>query len=331
MANLFLDSFDHYATADITQKWTNASAATIVTGRTNSGVKVATSLDKALTAGSATFITGFALNVATVAAGTILIVGDGGYGAGNAQVTLTLLSDGSMKLFRGTSTGTLLGQTAVGVITTTVQYLEVKIFVDNSGSYELRVNNVTVLSGTGDTQNTANAQWTGFQVSTSSFGTTAYIDDLYVNDTTGTINNNFWGDTRIDVVYPDGDGASSGWTPSTGTTHYTLIDEAAPNGDTDYNSTATVNAIDEVTVQNTPMPNNTIRSVQANLNVKKTDAGAATVAIVARQSGVDYVGTSNAPGTGYSYVREVYERAPDTSLWTATIFNAMEFGYKRLS
>ena len=38
MSLLFIDGFDHYATADITKKWTTASAATIgVTGRRGTG------------------------------------------------------------------------------------------------------------------------------------------------------------------------------------------------------------------------------------------------------------------------------------------------------
>lgn len=333
MANLFLDSFDHYATADVLQKWSNASGFSIVTGRTNNGAKW-TTLEKSLTAGDATFILGFAFQPQTVAfSNSFVQLGDGGIGAGNIQVTLVALADGSLKLYRGTEgTGTLLGTSAVGLITTTVQYVELKVTVGNSGSFEVRVNGATAISATGvDTQNQAAAQWTIFGIGLSAFGGSTYVDDLYVNDGTGSINNNFWGDTRIDVVYPDGDGASSGWTPSTGTAHYSLIDESAPNGDTDYNSTATINAIDEVTIGNTPMPDNTIRSVQALASAKKTDAGAATMALMARQDAVDYVGTTASPGTSYAYVRQVYERAPDTSIWSATIFNAMQFGYKRLS
>lgn len=328
MANLFMDSFDHYAIGDILQKYTSSSGGSIVSARTNNGLSGVASLQKALTAGDATCIVGAAIKW-TALNKEIFSVGDGGVSAITSQVYLSVLTDGSLELRRGSSAGTILGTSAVGLIATgSFYFIELKVLVGNSGTYDVRINNVSVLSGSGDTQNTAVAQWTIVQFGG---GTGTVVDDFYINDGTGSINNNFWGDTRIDVVYPDGDGASSGWTPSTGTTHYTLIDEAAPNGDTDYNSTATINAIDEVTMQNTPVPDNTIRSVQALASVKKTDAGAATMAIMARQDSVDYVATTASPGTAYAYVRQVYERAPDTSIWTATIFNAMEFGYKRLS
>src|SRR5438874_4400491 len=41
------------------------------------------------------------------------------------------------------------------------------------------------------------------------------------------------------VLVPTSDGNYTQWTPSTGTTHFTLVDESACNGTTDYNSTAT--------------------------------------------------------------------------------------------
>jgi hypothetical protein len=41
------------------------------------------------------------------------------------------------------------------------------------------------------------------------------------------------------VVTPSSEGNYLQWTPSTGTTHYTLVDETPCNGTTDYNSTGT--------------------------------------------------------------------------------------------
>jgi hypothetical protein len=41
------------------------------------------------------------------------------------------------------------------------------------------------------------------------------------------------------ILYPSSDGNYLQWTPSTGTTHYTLVDETACNGTTDYVSTNT--------------------------------------------------------------------------------------------
>lgn len=42
------------------------------------------------------------------------------------------------------------------------------------------------------------------------------------------------------TLFPSSDGAYTQWTPNTGSTHYTLVDESACNGTTDYNWTTTV-------------------------------------------------------------------------------------------
>jgi hypothetical protein len=324
MANLFLDSFDHYASADITKKYTSGSGGTIVTGRNGNGMSG--SADKGLAPGDNRFIGGCAVKNGTLGF-NIFEVGTGGIGNSNTQFLLKSETDGALKLYRGNTTGTLLGTTAAGLIAiNTWNYVEVNVLIDDSvGTAEVRLNNVTVLTFSGDTKQQAAAGWTIVRTAV------AIIDDLYINDGTGTINNTFWGDTRIDCVFPDGNGAHSEWTRSTGANQYATIDEVTPNGDTDYNSTATVNAIDTVTVGDTPAPDNTIRSVQLNICADKTDAGTATLSPVARQDGVDFVYSAQAPTTAYAYLRQIYERAPDTSVWTATIFNAMQFGYKRIS
>jgi Concanavalin A-like lectin/glucanases superfamily len=43
---------------------------------------------------------------------------------------------------------------------------------------------------------------------------TAYIDDLFVRDAAGTVNNTFLGDRRIATLFPDADTTTAGWSPS---------------------------------------------------------------------------------------------------------------------
>ena len=54
-------------------------------------------------------------------------------------------------------------------------------------------------------------------------------DDIYVCDTTGTENNDFLGDSRVDVIRPTGDGTYSQGTPTTGTSHYSLVNQVQYN------------------------------------------------------------------------------------------------------
>jgi len=57
------------------------------------------------------------------------------------------------------------------------------------------------------------------------------------------------------ALLPVSDGAYTAWTPSTGSTHYTLVDESACNGTTDYNSTNTIGNRDSYGVNLSSIPN----------------------------------------------------------------------------
>lgn len=56
-------------------------------------------------------------------------------------------------------------------------------------------------------------------------------------------------------LLPTSDGAYTQWTPSTGSTHYTLVDESSCNGTSDYNSTNTVGNRDTYGVSIASVPN----------------------------------------------------------------------------
>lgn len=57
-------------------------------------------------------------------------------------------------------------------------------------------------------------------------------------------------------LLPSGVGVYSTWTPSTGSTHYTLVDESSCNGVTDYVYTTTVGNRDSYSVSLAGVPNN---------------------------------------------------------------------------
>lgn len=56
-------------------------------------------------------------------------------------------------------------------------------------------------------------------------------------------------------LVPTGEGSNLQFTPSTGTTHYTLVDETSCNGTTDYNRTTTVGTRDSYAVSVASIPN----------------------------------------------------------------------------
>lgn len=79
------------------------------------------------------------------------------------------------------------------------------------------------------------------------------VDDLAVNDTSGSIQNSWPGPGKIIHLYPNGNGDNSGWTGSDGnqTDNYLLVDEFPPV-DTDYVQSNTSGQIDDYALTNAP-------------------------------------------------------------------------------
>jgi hypothetical protein len=340
MALLFLDSFDHYATADILEKWTGtiSGAPTISAGngrRSSASLNLGSnaSVSKVLTPSGPTVISGLAYKFTSLTQRSFIGVTNGA----TPQMALVINIDGTISAYRGldipaSASGTLLGTSVVALSSGIYYFLEMKFTLDDvAGVVEVRVDGVPILTLTGvDTNNAGSNAWNVFKVGSSSTHV-FQIDDLYVLDGSGAAPlNTFLGDCRVDARYPTAEGASSAWTPLSGTDNALMVDETAPDDDTTYNSTSTVGATDTHVVQDAPVPGAVLYAVQLNISHKKSDTGACSLAPVVRHAGVDQVGTGFNPGTSYLYTCIPYGTNPGTGVaWTEAGFNAAEFGYKR--
>lgn len=103
-------------------------------------------------------------------------------------------------------------------------------------------------------------------------------------------------------IFPSSDGAYLSWTPSTGTTHYTLVDESTCNGATDYNSTNTVGNRDSYGVSLTSVPNgSTITAVEITPCASRNKAhggSSSTMNVFYRWNGADSADAGNYVLTG---------------------------------
>lgn len=333
MAFLFCDSFDHYVTADAATKYPSPSSPmqSISAGTGRRGTASAHSngnngFEIALSPGDATCIVGYAWKPTTINANRILRL----LHSGVIHLEFLQLITGAIEVRRG-SGGTILGTTSAGIITVAGGYhaMEIKMTVDDSaGVVVMKVNGATVLNLTGqDTRNGGTAGWTSVQWFSPA---PADWDDVWICDGTGSANNDFLGDLRVDAHYPNANGNSNQSTPSTGTDRFATVDEATPNSDTDYNTITGVGDKDTLNIQSLVNSGAAVKAVQTSIFCKKTDSGAGSAAAVARQDGVDYDGTSFALGETYGYkVIQPYSLAPDGTAWDETKFNALEVGYKR--
>lgn len=340
MALLFMDGFDHYATADLAKKYASVGSTSSVqsaAGRRGGGALRCTSSSPSVTktlAASSSWVIGFALSVSIFpgSASAIAALLD----AGTIQCSLMVNPDGTLSVVRGASTAVTGGTSVAALSVGAFAYIEWKVTIADSissGTCKVRINGVEVINVTTgqDLKSTANTTANQVRVGSASSLSVAQhdFDDLYVCDQSGSNNNDFLGDVRVDTLFPTADGNYSQFTPSTGTDHYVLVDEATPNT-TDHNDGANVSDRDSYALGNlAALVSQTVYGVQVNAACLKDDAGAKSASTFVRSSSTNGDGASVALSTSQAYISQVYETDPNGAVaWTETTVNAMEAGVR---
>jgi hypothetical protein len=338
MGILRVESFDHWATADAPKKgWTFGSAGVsyinVGAGRngTNSfrlsmqGTSLAEGRLGVANSTNRSGIAGFALRPVALPGGIATFFGVE-EGASNAEhLQLRLHPSGALSVTQNSSP--VVPATAGGVITgATWQYIEFAWYIhQTTGSLEVRVNGVPVLTGTNiDTLWTATGIWTGvtFGGGTSTLGID--VDDVYVAD-----DNVFRGDHRIMcVVASPGNGTYTDWTPSEGTNHGALVDDPTPNI-TDFNSAGIIGMRDTYNFAALGVPG-IVAGVQTNAYMKADVAGTRHVVPTTRApGGPAYDANGHILGPDWQYYTEFLSTNPVTvAPWTVTEIDDTEFGVK---
>lgn len=206
-------------------------------------------------------------------------------------------------------------------------YIELLMNMDAGQEYiELRINGVTQYQGTGIT-------WNAASITTIKFGGGNYnnvYDDIYVVDNTD--NTGFLGSVRIPWIQPDADTAQKDFTPNSGVTNYTQVDEAAtPDSDTTYVSSSTSGHRDLLSVANLPAYNRTgIKAVLVS-SMARNVVDTQSIRQVTK-SGATISTSASVPLTtgAYQLINNlVHPINPATGLaWTDAEVNALEIGYE---
>jgi hypothetical protein len=132
------------------------------------------------------------------------------------------------------------------------------------------------------------------------------------------------------VLLPNGNGASSDLTGSDGNSvnNYEQVDEATPDDATTYNGGSTVDDHDGYAMEDWTDNGETIRGVQIEAVVAKSDAGAASARIGVRSNGTDYWGSDEALSTTWGWIVEVYGDDPNGGAsWTDARIDGMELNF----
>jgi hypothetical protein len=214
-------------------------------------------------------------------------------------------------------------------------YVEMKLVCDNTaGSYEVRIDGVDVLSDTGvDTQSDGDGYYNvvrfngGLSSVTPSVG--MRIDDLWICDSTGSAMNDFLGSgMKIATISPDGDGDSTDWTPDTGNTNYTQIDEDV-QVTANYVEDVTTNNLDLYTYESLPTIAD-LKAVQVVSEIQITEPNELTLKTVVKHSTTEDADAGQMVGNSeiIGKTRIMEENPVTTNAWTVSDVDSLQAGIK---
>ena len=348
MALLFIDGFDHYdpqALDDFGQPWLArgkaaylSPQATRVPGRRPSSFALRRpegsggGYVKNLDATKTSLIIGCSIRVVpyenTGVEPLLLGVRDA-----NAQVAhlVRISEDGRLRLYRWQYGNEDLISTSVATAPARGwHYVELQVTQGTgNGVLSVRLNGVLAIQ--------MNAQDTirgGGQLLTAFLGAipgqscplTLDVDDFYIADTTGTINNTFLGDVRVDALKAQADGSLNQWTV---TPSGTAAWEAVSDEDEATNISApNIGLRQSFDVEPLPvMATPAIFGVQLTLLARKTDAGLGKVKGLVVSGAQTAVSPEVILQEQQAWQCALFERNPNGNVqWTEAAFNAAEFG-----
>lgn len=332
----FADSFDHYATAQLVEKYTSFSggsggsiSATAARNGAQGLILSGGNLVKNITQRSS-YVFGIAMNKRTnnnpVSMQNHIQFRDNG----NIQVAISFDASGHMIATRSNS------NVVIGTSTLTVSGLLSSDFIEvgttihpTAGVFIAKFNGVTFLNLTGiNTQGTGTVNINQFRLGDGNINAITWYDDLYLtaDSVAGVLN--FMGDGPVTMVKGTGAGAFADFIRGgvdTGA-NFSQVN-IIPPVIASWNAHNVVGKRDSFVFA--PIGAGTVVGAVLTALVQKDSAGSANVALKVRSSAVDNADVPIVLGTGYVFDQLDVSIDPNTAaLFTRANLNAAEWGYK---
>jgi len=329
MALLFTESFDGILTG--AKKWTTwRSSNTIGPEHGRDGTN-------GLFTGSATGIKDIATRSITPATNRV-IVGcwvyatntqrdpDDGFirlvstGGQSINVLWSESSLAQLEVFGSGVSRTVIGPQGIGQRQT---WVFVELMWEPGVAYEVRANGVTIASGASSGSGTPSVYAIRQGGDLGGSGAAFRVDNIYVLDTSGSVNNDFLGPVTVTPLQPDGAGNRTELTPSEAAANWELVSD----GDDDTYVEGDEGEGDLYTFEDTGITEPILGVVQY-WRAFDSLGGAITGRAIARSGGNDYDGnTVVLPASLAPAHAQPWDVDPDTSdLWDPTDLDAAEFG-----
>jgi hypothetical protein len=229
-----------------------------------------------------------------------------------------------LRLYRGS---TLLATSSDGITQNTWVWLSVKhVCSQTNGVVEVKINNASVLSFTGNTQNGAVTQVHRPAILSGATLNSAFnVDNLVI--ATGLASDPPLSECRIFGAVVPTSNFNAQFTPNAGT-NWSNVNEIPPNDDTSYNFSNTVGDTD-VFVCAPPTLTGVIPAVKINFRARKDDAGVRELAPIIRPTTTNHQGPAIEINPNYFNRGYMWTTNPDTGqAWNPGDIANLKFGYR---
>jgi hypothetical protein len=247
-----------------------------------------------------------------------------------SQCGMGITVAGAPYVYTGAGGSTLATGSAGLVLINAWNYFELEIVLGSTtGSISLYMNGSLVCSATN--VNTFAAGTGGYnafaaigmQTVTGGVGTNYDFDDIYVNDTSTRL-----GERRIETLRPSAD-SSVVFTPNSGGTNFSRVNETTVDGDTSYVSSSNVGDRDLYAIGSLSTTPTTIDAISVVSFSEKTDATTRAIYHSVQSNGTDSDGSSISLNATYQRYDRLMTTDPHTSAaWTASGVNNLLIGPK---
>ena len=324
MALLLVDGFDHYTdTTYAGMSVLSAGKSTFSPGRFGDGryLSAVGGCNYAIpTTASNTLIMGIALKSHSGSGGWVLSIGSNVITSSSMASAMRLTVDGTNY---DSSTGLIYDDIW--------NFVEVKTTFGSSGNIAVRLNGVPVPGISDLTGANTGTKPSYTRTDPGSWVSGIYTDDYYVCDGTGSVNNDFLGDVRVETLKPNGSGSYTQWSRG-GTdsgTNWGQVDEDLAD-DADYVTTSGAGNKDLYSMSDLSTSiGGTVLGVQVNFRAKKSDSGTRGVCPVFMSGASEADGTTfGTIATDWMWFHDIREDKPGGTGWTIGEVNSMEAGVK---
>lgn len=201
----------------------------------------------------------------------------------------------------------------------TVGVLQVRI----DGNLDIDEENINTGAGT-----PAYCRWVA-KDDNGSDGHLSYVDDLVINDASGSADNTWPGDIKLEPEYVNASGDESDWTlsPGGGESDWEDVDEVPATDDTDYLHHDTDTEEFLLNLANWTGTNKVPQKVHIWACARREGANAADqIRIIGKQGGTTVASDAIALLTSYRNYRYTRDTAPDGGAWTDAKIDALQVG-----